>query len=68
MRSPGLVRTPNLEQRTPPETFEAAIGKQAIKRAETPEDLAGVASFLASEEAGFVTGQTISVDGGVVRL
>jgi NAD(P)-dependent dehydrogenase (short-subunit alcohol dehydrogenase family) len=40
---------------------------QALKRSEVPEDLAGVVSFLASDDAGFVTGQTIVVDGGLIR-
>lgn len=66
--SPGLVRTPLLNRRLPPEAFEAAVEAQSIKREERPEDLAAVASFLASDDAAFVTGQTISVDGGVVRL
>ena len=30
-----------------------------------PEDIAGVAMFLASEQAGYLTGQTIIVDGGL---
>ena len=39
-------------------------GQQAIKRTETPEDLTGTLAFLASEDAAFITGQTIVVDGG----
>lgn len=66
--SPGLVRTPLLTKRLPAEAFTAAVDAQAIKREERPEDLAAVASFLASDDAAFVTGQTIAVDGGTVRL
>ncbi len=40
---------------------------QAIERAETPEDIARIVSFLASEASGIITGQTINVDGGVAR-
>jgi hypothetical protein len=35
-----------------------------MRRVGTPEDIANVCALLCSEEAGFVTGQTISVDGG----
>jgi (S)-1-phenylethanol dehydrogenase len=66
--APGLVRTPNLAKRLPPEAFEETIETQSIKRAERPEDLAGVVSFLASDDAAFITGQTIAVDGGSIRL
>jgi NAD(P)-dependent dehydrogenase (short-subunit alcohol dehydrogenase family) len=44
--------------------FEGFLAEQALKRTETPEDLAGAVSWLASEDASFVTGQTIVVDGG----
>ena len=40
---------------------------QAIERAETPEDIAHIVSFLASDGSGIITGQTINVDGGVAR-
>ena len=66
--SPGLVWTPALGERYSQESFDRSVELQAIKRSQTPEDLAGVVSFLASEDARFVTGQTISVDGGMVRL
>ena len=37
---------------------------RAIQRDEKPEDLVGTVSFLASEDAAFITGQTLVVDGG----
>jgi 3-oxoacyl-[acyl-carrier protein] reductase len=44
------------------------LAQQAVKRVQTPEDLAGVLVFLASAESDFMTGQTIVVDGGRVLL
>lgn len=72
--SPGLTRSPGTLARTPraafasmEEEFLSAAQMQAIKRVETPEDLAGTVSFLTSDDAGFITGQTLYVDGGRVR-
>ena len=41
--------------------------QQAIKRSGTPEDQAGIVSFMASEDAGFISGQTLLADGGQGR-
>ena len=63
--APGLVRTPTTDSGPQAEgMFEGFLAEQAIKRTETPQDLAGALSWLASEDAAFVTGQTIVVDGG----
>ena len=45
--------------------LEAAIGATAIGRLGRPEDIAGAVGYLAGDEAGFVTGQVIVVDGGL---
>jgi NAD(P)-dependent dehydrogenase (short-subunit alcohol dehydrogenase family) len=47
--------------------FADMAQQQAIQRPGVPADLEGVVSFLASEDARWVTGQTIVVDGGLVR-
>ena len=72
--SPGLTRTPGTLARKPragianmDEEFALVAQMQAIKRPEVPEDLVGVLSFLTSDEAAFMTGQTLNVDGGRVR-
>lgn len=44
------------------------IGSRALKRVEYPEDLVGAAIFLASDDAGFISGQTLVVDGGAVMV
>jgi 3-oxoacyl-[acyl-carrier protein] reductase len=43
---------------------EAAISARSLKRLQTPDDLVGTVVFLLSDDAGFITGQTIVVDGG----
>lgn len=43
---------------------EYGVGRGALKRASQPEDMVGAALFLASPDAGFITGQTLVVDGG----
>jgi meso-butanediol dehydrogenase/(S,S)-butanediol dehydrogenase/diacetyl reductase len=42
----------------------AMVAAIPLGRLETPQDVAGVVSFLASPDAGYVTGQSIVVDGG----
>jgi len=67
-RSPGtLVRTPRAGFKTLDDEYAAVAQMQAIKRPEVPEDLVGAASFLTSDDAAFITGQTLNVDGGRVR-
>jgi NAD(P)-dependent dehydrogenase (short-subunit alcohol dehydrogenase family) len=51
-----------------PFLFDALPNMQALKRPATAHDLVGVVAFLASEDARFLTGQTIVVDGGMIRL
>ena len=40
------------------------LGLQALKRVAQPDDIGGVVAFLASEDARWITGDTIPVDGG----
>jgi len=50
------------------EYIEASRKKAVLGRLATPEDIANVALFLASEESSMITGQTIAVDGGKTGL
>jgi len=65
--APGGVRTPGLEEVASEELMQAIADGQAIPRIVEPDDIAGVASFLASEDCRMVTAQTIFADGGLVR-
>lgn len=74
--SPGQIRTPGVEeladgvmskQQPGFDRFAFAASMQAIKRVGVPKDLVGAMAFLVSEEAGFITGQNMIVDGGAVR-
>lgn len=62
--APGLTATPIVLQSFPPELIDKLAHQGAIKRRQIPADLVGITAFLASEDASFITGQTISVDGG----
>lgn len=66
--APGLVRTGTTEHGEQAGMFEMVKQMQAIHRTEEPEDVAAVVSFLASDDASFMTGQTLMVDGGMYRL
>ena len=49
------------------ETLAEVTAEIPLKRAGSPEEVAGVAVFLASERASYITGTTIHVDGGLVK-
>jgi 2-hydroxycyclohexanecarboxyl-CoA dehydrogenase len=62
MVPPGFIDTPML--RAAPIDAEAFAQTLPMKRIGKPEDIAAACAFLASEEAGYMTGQTISMNGG----
>jgi NAD(P)-dependent dehydrogenase (short-subunit alcohol dehydrogenase family) len=64
---PGIIRTPLLEPyiAAHPDRAAAAVSATPLRRLGEPDDVAGVVSFLASDAAAFITGQTIYVDGGI---
>jgi (S)-1-phenylethanol dehydrogenase len=66
--SPGLTRSPGTLAPAPRAGMASmAASMQAIKRQEVPADLVGTVSFLTSDDAAFMTGQTLNVEGGRVR-
>ena len=63
--TPGMIETEGTAEEDPEgELFEEIGADQAIKRRGRPEDVAETIAYLASPAAGFITGQTINVDGG----
>jgi 3-oxoacyl-[acyl-carrier protein] reductase len=63
--APGFFVT-DMTNKLPPETREAMLAQIPLKRYGTPEDLAELAAFLASEASGYITAQVICIDGGVM--
>jgi len=63
--SPGLTQSETVQEHDFKQMSEELAKNSAIPRLEYPEDLVGTAAWLASDDAAFVTGQTISVSGGL---
>lgn len=66
--APGLTSTPTAQRDLPEQAFADVRAHQAIPRTLTPEDCAGPVTFLVSETASALTGQTLSPDAGLVLL
>jgi 3-oxoacyl-[acyl-carrier protein] reductase len=60
--APGLIESPATRDAFKPEQIEALV---PMKRVGTPDEVAALVSFLVSQEAGYITGQIIGVNGGM---
>lgn len=63
--APGFIETP-MTAAMPEKAREAALAGIALRRGGTPQDVANAVAFLASDEAAYITGQVLVVDGGMV--
>ena len=65
--SPGVIETEMVREHMSPALREKILARFPLGRFATPEEVASVALFLASDAASFITGETIAVDGGFLR-
>ena len=63
--APGLIMHDRLKGLFPQVWFDDVVARVPLGRAGKPEEIAGTIAFLLSEDGGYVTGQTIHVNGGI---
>ena len=66
--SPGVIDTPYHERFSTPEAMKAYVAGIPLGRVGTPEEVAGVITFLASDAASYLCGETIEINGGMLML
>ena len=64
--APGWIETAFAKEIMRPDVYERVIERTPLRRFGVPEDVAHAALYLASDEAAFITGQTLRVNGGLV--
>ena len=65
--APGFIAT-KMTENLPDNVKQMMLDRIPMKRMGTPQDIANVVAFLASEESAYITGQTINVNGGMLML
>ena len=64
--SPGTTDTELLREANPGDTFEDDIAHTALRRLGQPADIAAVVAFLAGPDSGWISGQNLAADGGLL--
>ncbi len=64
--TPGLTSTEGVKAHYSEEMLESRVTARSIQRIQQPDDLVGTMLFLASDQAGFITGQVLNIDGGQI--
>lgn len=65
---PGYVDTPGTQEQSSEEDLQAAVEMTPVGRPGGPEEIGAIVSMLAAEQAGFLTGESIVVDGGITLV
>lgn len=66
--APGIVLTERVRRNRSSEQLAQILGQIPIGRLGLPEDTAAAVAFIASEEAGYITGATLDINGGIVMM
>jgi 3-oxoacyl-[acyl-carrier protein] reductase len=64
--APGWIETAFAKEIMHPDAYDAIVERTPLQRFGVPEDVAHAVLYLASDEAAFITGQTLRVNGGIV--